>query len=183
MNKKKLPDVLDSVLPGCRCGWRSYVGKPFMRRLGFDPREFELISWMTGWALCGHSAEGAGGDDEEDQEQLLEGGGMAGHGEDRGAPAKRNKRQRGCDGDVACAGPADGESVLADGASAAASLVDLHLGRKMAVGMKCKHLIDQGRLEWLNGVASVQRAELISYVPPSVSGECRLLIARCCKGE
>eukprot|EP00798_Chlamydomonas_sp_ICE-L_P022586 gene22586-29721_t len=39
-----------------RCGWRAYVGKALFRELGFTPKEFHLVSYMTGWALCGHNA-------------------------------------------------------------------------------------------------------------------------------
>ncbi|GIL88710.1 hypothetical protein Vretimale_17287 [Volvox reticuliferus] len=61
-----------AVAPCChhRCGWRAYTGKPLFRRLGLSATDFELISWMTGWALCGHDtpagapvAEASGGDD------------------------------------------------------------------------------------------------------------------------
>lgn len=31
-----------------RCSWRHYVGKALFRELGFQPEEFELVSWMTG---------------------------------------------------------------------------------------------------------------------------------------
>ena len=46
-----------AIAPCChhRCGWRAFVGKPLFRRLGFTGEEFELMSWMTGWALCGHA--------------------------------------------------------------------------------------------------------------------------------
>eukprot|EP00210_Caulerpa_lentillifera_P001686 g1621.t1 len=35
-----------------RCDWESYVAKEQFRSFGFSPEEFELVSWMTGWALC-----------------------------------------------------------------------------------------------------------------------------------
>lgn len=31
-----------------RCSWQHYVGKHTFRRLGFNPEEFEVVSWMTG---------------------------------------------------------------------------------------------------------------------------------------
>ncbi|KAK9901520.1 hypothetical protein WJX75_000124 [Coccomyxa subellipsoidea] len=37
-----------------RCTWKHYVGKTLFRSLGFSAADFQLISWMTGWALCGH---------------------------------------------------------------------------------------------------------------------------------
>lgn len=35
-----------------RCDWESYVAKDQFLSFGFTPEEFELVSWMTGWALC-----------------------------------------------------------------------------------------------------------------------------------
>ncbi|KAF5843100.1 hypothetical protein DUNSADRAFT_2137 [Dunaliella salina] len=61
---------LISLLPAL-CSWRSYVGKQAFRAWGFSPFEFELVCWMTGWALCGHDAapgqacEDGASDDEE----------------------------------------------------------------------------------------------------------------------
>jgi hypothetical protein len=34
-----------------RCTWQAYVGKYTMRQLGFDQREFEMLSWMAGACL------------------------------------------------------------------------------------------------------------------------------------
>lgn len=39
-----------------RCEWQHYVGQDLFHRCGFSPQDFAIISWMTGWALCGHEA-------------------------------------------------------------------------------------------------------------------------------
>ncbi|GIL60782.1 hypothetical protein Vafri_15223 [Volvox africanus] len=85
-----------AIAPCChhRCGWQAYTGKPLFRRLGLSATDFELISWMTGWALCGHDtpssapvADASGGndinceidgdDDENDGGDVGTGGGAA----------------------------------------------------------------------------------------------------------
>ena len=47
--------------------------------------------------------------------------------------------------------------------------------RKIAVGQRCKRLIDACRLAWLRRQGF--SASLLKYVPSSVSGENRLLLA------
>lgn len=45
-----------------RCEWEHYVGNGILQELGFSPEEFELICYMTGWALCGHDREASSDD-------------------------------------------------------------------------------------------------------------------------
>lgn len=52
---------------------------------------------------------------------------------------------------------------------------DLPRERKIAVGQLCKRLIDAARLRWLRRQGF--EAALVKYVPSSVSGENRLLVA------
>ncbi|GAB4817542.1 hypothetical protein N2152v2_004588 [Parachlorella kessleri] len=277
-----------------RCSWRHYVGQEVLRGAGFSPEDFELLSWMTGWALCGHEApagcgadgEGTGvsGTDTEEDEQegnkvgaqrqrstagtaQLAAGVAAGQ---HPTPASAHKQQQqqqqgreasgedpGCGStngkllglerlvlptEVALAGGPgaageqqgrakrlhlDGEQLPKEQRSAAAmapaasggealagteptcratgsgAAADMHsraateqqqqhggdggeeawrphhaLGRaeRMAVGHKCKRLIDYGRMLWLQQQGF--KAELVAYVPPEVSGENRLLLAR-----
>ena len=52
---------------------------------------------------------------------------------------------------------------------------DLPRERKIAVGQLCKRLIDAARLRWLRRQGF--EASLVKYVPSSVSGENRLLVA------
>ncbi|RMZ54412.1 hypothetical protein APUTEX25_001988, partial [Auxenochlorella protothecoides] len=51
-----------------RCSWRAYVGKEWFAERGFAPAEFELVSWMSGWALCGHEAPAGAGCEEGDED-------------------------------------------------------------------------------------------------------------------
>ncbi|KAK7308669.1 hypothetical protein VNO77_42289 [Canavalia gladiata] len=55
-------------------------------------------------------------------------------------------------------------------------LSDMESGKRAALGFKCKWIIDLGRLMWLrkHGLD----AKLVRYVPPSISPENHLLIAR-----
>lgn len=46
---------------------------------------------------------------------------------------------------------------------------------RMALGQKCKQLIEAGRLEWMRGRFGA--CELVCYVGPEVTGENRLLLA------
>lgn len=40
-----------------RCTWQHFVGKDvWLKQCGLSSAEFELVSWMTGWGLCGHSS-------------------------------------------------------------------------------------------------------------------------------
>lgn len=59
--------------------------------------------------------------------------------------------------------------------AAAAGREGIPRPRRIAVGQKCKALIDRGRLAWLQELGC--QAESVLYVPPDVSGENRLLLA------
>ncbi|KXZ52615.1 hypothetical protein GPECTOR_9g660 [Gonium pectorale] len=159
-----------AIAPCChhRCGWRAYVGKPLFRRLGLSPRDFELMSWMTGWALCGHDTPAG-------TAPAADGGrsdGSDGEGCDDG----------GCD-DGGCNDPAVSLPTAADPAeedpSPPSPCFDpaalLPRSRRMAVGQICKQVIDAGRLDWLR--SRFRSAELVSYIGPEVTGENRLLLA------
>lgn len=58
---------------------------------------------------------------------------------------------------------------------------DLPRERKIAVGQLCKRLIDAARLRWLRRQGF--EASLLKYVPSSVSGENRLLVAAVPAGD
>ncbi len=40
------------------------MGKEVLAKLGFTAREFEMVSWMCGWALCGHDVKAASREEE-----------------------------------------------------------------------------------------------------------------------
>lgn len=50
---------------------------------------------------------------------------------------------------------------------------------RAAFGLKCKDIIDMGRVLWLRERGLV--AELVKYVPPRISPENHLLIAKFCE--
>ncbi|XP_061369030.1 uncharacterized protein LOC133311916 isoform X2 [Gastrolobium bilobum] len=55
-------------------------------------------------------------------------------------------------------------------------LCDMEAAKRAALGFKCKWIIDMGRLMWLKERGL--DAKLVRYVPPSISPENHLLIAR-----
>ncbi|QHO05739.1 uncharacterized protein DS421_14g448650 [Arachis hypogaea] len=55
-------------------------------------------------------------------------------------------------------------------------LADMEAPKRAALGFKCKWIIDMGRLMWLRELGL--DAELVKYVPPTLSPENHLLIAR-----
>ena len=52
--------------------------------------------------------------------------------------------------------------------------IDIH--KRMAVGMKCKRLVDWGRLQHLRFIG--MDAEIVRYVGPDITGESHLLLAK-----
>ncbi|GAX76544.1 hypothetical protein CEUSTIGMA_g3990.t1 [Chlamydomonas eustigma] len=195
-----------AVAPCChhRCGWRAYTGKALFRDLGFSPEEFEVLSWMTGWALCGHgkgagsSAEGGGevDSDVEEEEGASEGprevGGQsewvgrvdAERDAENGGKERESKRykQLPCEHNE-CPSlieqPHIGEAAIErKPLTDVLDSVELLRERKMAVGLMCKMLIDHGRLLWLQDRQNCKNAELVCYCSPDVSGENRLLLAK-----
>jgi hypothetical protein len=51
--------------------------------------------------------------------------------------------------------------------------------RRMRYGAMCKRLIDAGRLHFLQGCGAFSLAESVLYVDSAVTGENRLLLAKC----
>ncbi len=49
----------------------------------------------------------------------------------------------------------------------------------MRYGAMCKRLIDAGRLHFLQGCGAFSLAESVLYVDSAVTGENRLLLAKC----
>ncbi|KAL4421463.1 hypothetical protein ABPG75_010754 [Micractinium tetrahymenae] len=168
-----------------RCCWQHFVGQHEMEELGFSPQEFEVIAWMTGWALCAHEAPaGFGGDDmEQDERQEQEAHQGQGQeqqresGQQEAAAHTGQKRGREEAGQPAPAPPAAPAGAAAAGPGEPwRPQAALPRARKIAIGGRCKRLIDAARLRWLRrqGFAG---AGLVQYVAPSVSGENRLLLA------
>jgi len=173
-----------------RCTWRHYVAKSFCTSHGIGPEDFEIMSWMTGWALCGHEAPAGCGE-----------GGAEAPDADRGG----SKRPTSASPDPPCSEPAQvggrrsAEAVGAGlaqeccPASAAAAEAETSGGmdagvkqsavpgwwlereERIRIGQACKQLIDRGRMLWLQ--AQGFQSKLVKYIPAEVSGENTLLIA------
>ncbi|CAG9463823.1 unnamed protein product [Pedinophyceae sp. YPF-701] len=139
-----------------RCTWRHLCGKELFRRHEFSKEEFEIVSWMTGWALCGHDVPPGCGDDSDGEGASGSGSGRPG--EDSEGPRKRGGLRPG-------------------GLTWREVADEVPRAERMRVGMMCKHLIDAARLEWLRD-RRVEHARIVKYVAPEVSGENRLLLAR-----
>lgn len=159
--------------------------------------DFEIMSWMTGWALCGHGSsrgggggEGGGGDDSSDDDGGGDCGDDGGCGEASKCQHMQDAPSCAADANASLAQPAATEAATTAAAAAARGPAH-HLSReqRVAVGLKCKALIDWGRAEWLrsgcysrNGPVlqpPPQRLQvsLVEYIPAEVSGENKLLLA------
>lgn len=184
-----------------RCSWRHFVAQDVMLQLGFSPQEFEVIVWMTGWALCGHEAPaGFGGSDCEEADEGTAEQQHHSDGEQQpgssAATQSQARHKRGRDGASAPPSPtalgaaaaaAEGTPAAGAAAEAAAAACAAAAGddwrpqraltreQKIAVGRRCKRLIDAARLRWLRRQGF--EASLVKYVPSEVSGENRLLLA------
>ncbi|BDA42263.1 tRNA:m(4)X modification enzyme TRM13 homolog [Coccomyxa sp. Obi] len=137
-----------------RCTWRHYVGKALFRRLGFSAAEFELISWMTGWALCGHGRPNKCQNDDASSED-----------EDSASEDIPDVPEQ--------VMPPDSEQEREFEPS-----MSVPRERRQIIGAQCKRLIDAGRWQYLqdNGLPS---AKAVQYVDGMVSGENWLLLATC----
>lgn len=130
------------------------MGKDPFRSLGFSAAEFELISWMTGWALCGHGRPNKCQNDDASSE----------------------------DEDSACEDtPFVPEQVTQPDSQQRKDFepsMSLPRETRQRIGAQCKRLIDAGRWQYLrdNGFPS---AKAVQYVDGMVSGENWLLVATC----
>lgn len=138
-----------------RCAWQHYVGREVWAGLGLSPQDFEMASWMSGWALCGHELPQGAAPDGEGEALVAEAEG--------GAPPSA----------AAQAALSDAQQQEQDGGPWRPHRA-IPRAERIRVGALCKALIDAGRLAWLQqqGV----RAELVYYCAPEVSGENRLLL-------
>lgn len=155
----------------------------------------------AGWALCGHEAPaGFGGSDCEEADEGTAEQQHHSDGEQQpgssAATQSQARHKRGRDGASAPPSPtalgaaaaaAEGTPAAGAAAEAAAAACAAAAGddwrpqraltreQKIAVGRRCKRLIDAARLRWLRRQGF--EASLVKYVPSEVSGENRLLLA------
>lgn len=135
-----------------RCSWEHIAGQEVFLEWGYTGEEFELISHMTGWALCGHEAPAGGGVVSEEESEDSE------HSEPEGEGAMGN-----------CTKNSGTKEEWRPHHS-------FRRSRRIAIGQKCKRIIDYARGEWLrrNGF----EVDDVIYCEPEISGENRMLMAK-----
>lgn len=150
------------------CSWRAYVNKRFFVDLGFTPREFGLIAWLTSWGVTPGDAEHGVGPEGE-------GGGSIGKEQQQTCCSASGGNVDG--GPASVGGHTTGVSVRAAKPRLAAEAVEcLNPEERRELGLRCRRLIDTGRMQWLS--LRGMDAKLVRYVPESVSPENSLLLAR-----
>ncbi|BBN11105.1 hypothetical protein Mp_5g09090 [Marchantia polymorpha subsp. ruderalis] len=102
------------------CQWRSYVNKPYFREIGFSEADFNMITWLTSWAV------NESGD----------------HAEVEIPEAQKIPDHR-----VVPDGTSPGAQIFAPRLSEVMDAMED--GARAELGRKCKHLIDFGRLLFL----------------------------------
>ena len=75
-----------AIAPCChhRCTWQAYVAREVLTECGISQDDFQLVSWMSGWANCGHGQPGEAEGTEEATEEATEGGTEGKEGEAEG---------------------------------------------------------------------------------------------------
>jgi tRNA:m4X modification enzyme len=150
MQKDSRPGLLGIAIATCchhRCEWQNYVGTEVLQDLGFSREDFELISYMTGWALCGH-----------DSPVDLD----ASTSDDVGAGTRQQVTTT-------------TTTVTDDGPSLWRPHHLLTRQDRIKIGQYCKKILDYGRLEWLRRHDCISSS--VTYVPSNVTGESRLILA------
>lgn len=156
-----------AMAPCChhRCSWEHYVNQQWMEQLGIGPPEFALLTWMTGWAVCGHAASCKGSGDYTPSSQEAP---PAAHSVQQVQETETGGSKLQQHDDVA------GVSVSASTRAALAAAIPRH--DRQAIGSYCKRLIDEGRLRWLR--QHCWQAWAVKYVSDADTMEPRLIIAR-----
>ncbi|DBA70544.1 TPA: hypothetical protein ACH3X2_011942 [Trebouxia sp. C0005] len=156
-----------------RCSWQHYVGKPLFKQLGFSPDEFEVMSWMTGWALCGHETPAG----EAGQHVSTDSRAHTSNDTSAAPPGQADRSTAVAEpAHDSCNGSSRPEKHVADGDQVSDdSVILLSRTERMALGQKCKQLIDVGRVLWL--AEQGFQVQSVLYVDPKISGENRLLLA------
>lgn len=155
-----------------RCTWNTYVGQSFFTGAGFTGDEFELISWMTGMLLISRLGGGQPNVVHLLRDvhshllaESLPGWALCGHDTAPGCDEGEEERM-----------PAEQkDAVVCDPGQPWRPDFSLARSQRMALGRKCKDLIDVGRHRWLEG--HKYETESVLYVDALVSGENRLLLA------
>eukprot|EP00250_Pteridium_aquilinum_P000447 c10490_g1_i1 orf=110-1522(+) len=136
------------------CQWKPYVNKEFFKQMGFTKKEFHILTWLTSGAVSGLKEHPA------DEESHSAGDSL---GSERGLSAWQS-RITAEDLDEEKSGKVEDAS---DWLACPAYRAEL--------GLKCKKLLDVGRLYWLMQMG--MKAKLVAYVSPEITPENTLLLA------
>ena len=171
--ERKLRGV--AIAPCCRhrVTWQHYVGKDYIQQtVGLSPEEFEVMGYMTSWALCGHGSSEDSRQkkkkekDEKDEEQREQ------QEHEHTSGSKKRKQEEG--------GGEEEEDGAAETPQTKQQVWRPHhtysREERMEIGELSKIVIDQGRMEWMRGVAGLKQVESLVYCDSSVSGENLLLV-------
>lgn len=129
--------------------WPDFCGRASFLGAGFSEDEFGLVAQFAAWALCGHGRPKGGA---------------------RSAGAAASSSSEGDEDGGGCGG--------GGGAAAAPWQTAIPLPRRHAAGAAAKRVLDACRLAWLRERVGASNAAAVAYVPASVCGENRLLLAR-----
>ncbi|KAJ3101988.1 hypothetical protein HDU97_000901 [Phlyctochytrium planicorne] len=166
------------------CSLDSYVNLEFIAELGIELSEFSVLHTLTSWATCGWrcSGETGHGEDEEDQEEDEEEEEEEAEKEDVAKSAEaRNRETERLDGEIGFdangndheKGRKDSQIKKQDISDAKPVVVDtdgdierphpsgLSQTERENIGLACKHIINVGRLRYLQGRG--MDARLIQY--------------------
>ena len=187
--------VIGVVIALCchhRVEYRSYVGHPFLRSRGFEPRDFWLLRSLSSWATCGFDQKKT----EEEEE-----------GEEEKEEDEAGRREDEMNGNEAPTGPkpdlVDGptDEPRRDEATQQKSLdfdadespaltrgdgddfkkqwewyYRMTVAERSGIGRRCKRLLDAGRIDFIKSQRPGDRVRLVKYVDASTSLENFLLL-------
>lgn len=150
-----------------RCSWQHYIAQDVILELGFSPEEFEIFSYFTSWALCGHFGTSNSSTRKSNK-----------NGKDANDSGRDN-------GHATCVGVSEAKEEEESIEGGVEERINgggwrLHHSfpreERQLIGKQCKRLIDYGRVEWLrrNGFDAIE----VLYCDPESSGENRLVLAR-----
>jgi tRNA:m4X modification enzyme len=155
-----------------RCSWQHYVAQDIILELGFSPEEFEVISYMTAWALCGHGASNSKTSRDRKSGKVENG---VNHDNDSSEEIEMENLEE--DEEISEKAEVD-QGEEEHGVAGGDWRLHHTYSReeRQVIGKQCKRLIDYGRVEWLrrNGFD----AQEVLYCYPESSGENRLVLAK-----
>ncbi|GFX57902.1 tRNA:m(4)X modification enzyme TRM13 homolog [Trichonephila clavipes] len=151
--KHNIFGVLMALCCHHQCSWNSYIGKKFMEKHNFTERDFSLMCCVASWATCGLRKT-----EKNDSVDITDGNLK------KNESVEKNNEEH--------AEEAPDETLLN-------RYIKLNLkhDEREIIGMKCKRLIDAGRIFFLTEAG--YDAKLITYIDKSVSLENVALLVTC----